>query len=114
MGELQSLEERMIPKIVDDAIQPLKQGTEQSLVLAGSTELVVAVLQQWMISYLCKRLLQLMTPEALVTNHKKIPSHYISHYLNCQSHFNLKDLIVRFHSNVTQEWNPRYDPPQYI
>lgn len=98
----------MIPDTVDLAVHTLKKETKQSLEISGSTQLVVTVLQQWLIMYLCKRLMQLMTPEALVTNHKKIPSHYICHYLHCQNHFNLKNLIEKFHADVTREWNPRY------
>ena len=46
-------------------------------------------------------------PKALVTNHKKLPNHYINHYLNQQSHFCLKDAVVGYHGNLVQEWNPK-------
>ena len=59
---------------------------------------VIAFLQQWLITYLCERLVQLMTPETLVINHKNIKSYYIDVYLNLQHHFSLKDLICDFHS----------------
>ena len=104
-GQLDKLTETSIPVVVDEALISFKQHKE--LNMSANTELVAGILQQWLINYLCKRLLQLMTPEALVTNHKKLPNHYINHYLNQQSHFCLKDAVVGYHGNLVQEWNPK-------
>lgn len=105
-GQLKDLAEVDIPEVVDEAMTFLKQdGVE--LDMTANTEIVTVLVQQWLITYLCKRLLQLMTPEALVTNHKKLPNHYISHYLNQQSHFSLKGVIVSYHSNLVQEWSAK-------
>ena len=37
--------------------------------------------------------MQLMTPEALVLNRKKLPVSYIINYIKYQKHFSLKSLI---------------------
>ena len=100
--QLRDLAVADIPHVVDEALTYLKQDEE--LHMSANTELVTGLLQQWLVMYLCKRLLQLMTPEALVTNHEKLPNHYISHYFNQQSHFSLKDTIVRYYSNL---WSPK-------
>ena len=94
--ELNLLKEADIPLLVDTALQQSKQCYQ----CTKDTKLVLSVLQQWLISYIYKRLMQLMTPEALVSNHEEIPSYYIMHYLNCQSHFSLKDLLQKFHANI--------------
>ena len=104
-GQLKDLAEADIPDVIDEAMIFLKQAGEPEA--TANTELVTVILQQWLVVYLCKRLLQLMTPEALVTNHAKIPGHYISHYLNQQSHFSLKDVVVSYYSNIVQEWSAR-------
>ena len=102
---LDKVEESDIPNMVEDAFVVLKEEKRER---TENNKLVLAVFQQWLMSHLCKRLMQLMTPEALVTYHEKIPNHYISHYLNCQSHFNLKDLLIRFHTIIKSELQPRY------
>ena len=66
---------------------------EEDQKVTSEIQFVIALLQQWLVMYLCKKLLQLMTPEALLNNHKKIPTHYISTYLSQQTHFSLKRLI---------------------
>ena len=54
---------------------------------------VISVLSQWLIGFLCKRLMQLMPLEALIVQNAVIPHHYIHHYLKFQAHFCLKDVI---------------------
>ncbi len=56
--------------------------------------LVIAVLEQWLVRYLTKRLMQLMTSEALVLHRRKIPSSYLRDYLMYGTHFSLKQLVV--------------------
>ena len=55
--------------------------------------LVVSILQHWLIRHLCKRLMQLMTPEAVSLHRKQIPASLIDNYLSHQQHFSLKKLI---------------------
>ena len=73
------------------AIAVLHSKEDQKI--TPETHFLIKLLQQWLVMYLCKKLMQLMTPEALLTNHKKIPTHYISTYLVHQSHFSLRQLI---------------------
>ena len=55
--------------------------------------LVIFILQHWLIHHLCKQLMQLMTPEAIILYHKEIPHLLIDNYLSHQQHFSLKKLI---------------------
>ena len=55
--------------------------------------LMISLILQWTVRYLCKALMQVMTPEAIVTFHKKIPSSYVLNYLEHQEHFSLERLI---------------------
>ena len=67
--------------------------SNEDLRITTEIQFVIVLLQQWLVMYLCKKLMQLMTPEALLTNHRKIPTHYISSYLSHQTHFSLRRLI---------------------
>ena len=102
------LEESNVPELLQIALSILKQQEPSQQLTDSNITLVHVLFQQWLVMHLYKRLMQLMTPEALVTNHKKIPPHYISHYLNYQCHFNLKALLVRYHTEMEQELNSRY------
>ena len=102
------LDESNVPELLQSALSILKQQEPSQQPTDSNNTLVHVLFQQWLVTHLYKRLLQLMTPEALITNHKKIPPHYISHYLNYQCHFNLKDLLVRYHTEMEQELNSRY------
>ena len=55
--------------------------------------LIVALIVQWLIRYLTKHLMHLLTPEALIINAKHIPNVLIKSYFEFQEHFNLKILI---------------------
>ena len=55
--------------------------------------LVVSILQQWLIRYLCKTLMQLMAPEAICLHRRKIPGSLIDNYLTNHQHFSLKKLL---------------------
>lgn len=94
---LQRLESNMILQRVEDAINDLEgnQNIERE-----SSKLIIFVMTQWLIAYMCKRLMQLMTPEALVTNYKKIPNFYVKIYLKFQSHFSLTNLIKKYYSSL--------------
>ena len=48
---------------------------------------------QWLAVYMCKRLLQLMTAEALTLARRRLPRWCVDCYLSYQNHFSLKDLI---------------------
>ena len=55
--------------------------------------LIISLIVQWTVRHLCKALMQVMTPEAIVTFHKKIPFSYVLNYLENQEHFSLEKLI---------------------
>ena len=57
--------------------------------------ILISILLNWLIRQACKRLMQIMTPEALAVQNQKIPRSYIQCYLQFQSHFSLKDLLIR-------------------
>ena len=48
---------------------------------------------QWLVQFLVKKVIQLLTPEGLVINHLKIPQNFVYSYLKTQEHFSLKELI---------------------
>ena len=59
--------------------------------------LVLFLLQHLLVRLLTKKLMNLMTTEALILNCDKIPSTYLENYLENQSHFSLKKAITNFH-----------------
>jgi len=81
--------------------------------LGASDEIcmVTTLMTQWLVRFMCKKLLQLMTPEALILKRKyvkgviimkhtyilcyrSIPLSYLETYLNFQNHFSIKELIT--------------------
>ena len=76
-----------------------KVSETEAQLLSREGIFIISLLQQWMIRCICKRLMQIMTPEALVLHHKSLPSSYIRNYLQCQHHFNLKNLISHYLSS---------------
>ena len=67
--------------------------------------LVVLLLQQWLVLYLTKRMMQLMTSEAFTEHRSKIPSPYLENYLAYQTHFSLSNLIRKYHSGLASKWS---------
>lgn len=55
--------------------------------------LIISALTQFLVRLLCKRLMQLMTSDALCVHHRSVPTSYIQNYLNYHNHFSLKSLI---------------------
>ncbi len=62
--------------------------------------LVIALLQQWLVRFLTKRLMQMMTSEALILHRNKIPFSYLKNYLNFNTHFSLLNLVESYHQAV--------------
>ena len=87
-----------IPLAVNKMLDHLLLAPDKCQSSDDNISFVTAVLLQWLVTYLSKKLMQLMTPEALLNNHKKSPSHYISAYLNHQNHFSLKEVIRKYQS----------------
>ena len=96
-SELKSLSHKFIEEATDEAFSKLfdlqKSADDKIPNLSLGAAAIICVLQQWLIRYLCKTLMQLLTPEALIYHRKKIPSSYVESYLNHQHHFSLLDLI---------------------
>ena len=76
---------------------PGHQGEGGQLDLTPEGCLVVSLLQQVLVRLLTKRLMNLMTTEAVVLNRNKIPYTYLEHYLSNQAHFSLKEAIKNYH-----------------
>jgi hypothetical protein len=70
-------------------------GYAQIRGISSESCFVVMVFVQWLVQYMCKHLLQLMTAEALTLHRKQIPLWCLNTYLRHQSHFCLKNLIER-------------------
>lgn len=60
--------------------------------------LVVFLVQQLLVRLFTKRLMQLMTTEAIILYKDKIPHSYLENYLHCQAHFSLKNVISKYHT----------------
>ena len=88
----------------DDAVHILNdiQRNDSPTVSVGAC-LIISLTLQWMVRHLCKTLMQVMTPEAVVVFDDKIPSTYLTHYLNHQEHFNLKKLINQYYQMMLNE-----------
>ena len=85
-----------IAVVIDEALDILHQPTDaDNLEVHTDALMVIAVLLQWLVSYLCKKLMQLVPPEAIPVHCGGIPTMYIRNYLEFQEHFSLKELIDR-------------------
>ena len=60
--------------------------------------LAISLLLQFLVCLMSKRMMQLMTPEAVILNRNKIPLFYLNHYLRFQAHFSLKEVISIYHN----------------
>lgn len=74
---------------------PNEKGTHLDLTPEGC--MVVSLLQQLLVRLLTKKLMNLMTTEAVILNRNKIPYSYMEIYLSCHSHFSLKEAISNLH-----------------
>ena len=86
--------------VVDEALQVLFNEShlhekDAPLQIYNHACLVISLMAQWLVSYLCKRLMQLLTPEALIVHLNQIPKCYIQSYLQLQEHFSLKNLLAK-------------------
>lgn len=96
---LESLTHQEAAKAVTEAfnlLHSVRRPEEKRLTQTGC--IVVSIIQQLLIRLFTKRLMNLMSAEALVINRSKIPCSYINNYLTCQAHFSLKDAIEHFHT----------------
>ena len=82
--------------VVDEALHVLFHPKEKDSPIEVNVNacLVISLLLQWLVRYLCRRLIQLLTPEALAVHLLKIPIVYVQSYLKLQEHFSLKNLLA--------------------
>ena len=103
-GLIEQLDHNLAARAVVDAINTLhtasKPEDQNKFDLSPEGCMVISLLQQWFVRYFCKKLMQLMTSEALILNRNKIPFSYLVNYLIYQNHFSLKDLIERYYNTL--------------
>ena len=98
-GLLPNITPQGVVRGVADAMQKLHEapspqgGNVPNVGLSSEGCMMVALGVQWLVRHLCKRLMQLMTPEALTVHRMKMDSSYLVNYLKHHSHFSLKVLI---------------------
>lgn len=95
---LDNLQSKNIISIVDEAFNCLYNGPhpknmELDFGIYTDTCTVIAIILQWLVMYLCKRLMQLVTPEALVIHNQEIPRYYSQFYMKFQEHFDFKRMV---------------------
>ena len=78
---------------VGEALDALHSSTGIVRFMDEDSCLIIAVAVQWLVRYVTKHLMHLLTPEALIINAKHIPNVLIKSYFEFQEHFNLKILI---------------------
>lgn len=93
-----SLLPKNVSPLVDEVLHilyhdPTAHKNNPPLMVHTDSCMVISLLLQWLSSYMIRRLLQLMTPEALIVNIKQIPVPYREMYLRFQEHFSIKELI---------------------
>ena len=96
--------------VVDEALHVLFHGPHPNnkdalIAIYEDACLVISLMVQWLVSYLCKRLMQLLTPEALIVHLYQIPKYLVQHYLQLQDHFSLKNLVTKqFQKLKENQW----------
>ena len=96
--------------VVDEALHVLFHGPHPNnkdalIAIYEDACLVISLMVQWLVSYLCKRLMQLLTPEAFIVHLSKIPKYYRESYLQLQEHFSLKNLVEKQHKKLKEsQW----------
>lgn len=82
--------------LLHSAPAPQEEGGQLDLTPEGC--MVVSLLQQILVRLLTKKLMNLMTTEAIILNRNKIPYSYLDNYLSNQAHFSLKEAITNYHT----------------
>ena len=78
---------------IGEALDAIHSPTGNVKMMAEDSCLVIAVIVQWLVRYVTKRLMHLLTPEALIVNAQQIPRPFMKAYFEFQKHFSLKNLI---------------------
>ena len=100
--EFQEMEKNSILGAIDGALSLLYYRQDPNLSMLELPEvyldscMVISLLQQWLTNHLCKKMLQVIKPEALLVHYKELKHH--QHFLRSytkQGHFCLKELIEK-------------------
>ena len=98
-------EQFCIEGAVGEALDALHSPTGDTVGMHEDSCLVIAVMVQWLVRYVTKRCMQLLTPEALAINAKYLPQTFVKDYFQFQEHFSLKDLIKNHYQMLSNnEW----------
>ncbi len=89
-----------IPEAINVLHKAVAHDRGEHLDVSPEGCLVIALLQQWLVRFLTKRLMQMMTSEALILHRNKIPFSYLKNYLNFHNHFSLLNLVESYHQAV--------------
>ena len=71
--------------------------SQEDPILTPDGYMVVSILIQVLVRLFVKKLMNLMTTEAVVLCHSKISSLYLENYLSNQAHFSLKEAISNYY-----------------
>ena len=77
-----------------------KKDREQVIALTPEGSMVLSFIQQLLIRLLTKRLMNLMSAEAVVLHRNKIPESYLNNYICHQAHFSLKIAIKIYYDTL--------------
>ena len=110
----QWISEAMELAYTGDAPPKTNSGKSDEYDILGASDgacMVTALITQWLVRFMCKKLMQLMTPETLILKRKyvmvrcvclirlsyfrSIPISYLKTYLSFQSHFSINELITQ-------------------
>ena len=61
--------------------------------MSPEINLVMDLIEQWLVHHMTKQLMQLMTTESIIVHREYIPAVYIDNYLTYQQHFSIKKLL---------------------
>jgi hypothetical protein len=95
---------------VNNAMKYLLSDDPNSIHITIEEQFVISVIGQWLVFYLCRRLLNLMTAEGFIFGHMKMPAWCVDSYLVDQNHFSLK-MIIDSHFHRLYEKDPHHLEP---
>ena len=61
--------------------------------MSPEINLVMDLMEQWLVHHMTKQLMQLMMTKAIIVYREHIPAVYINNYLTHQQHFSIKKLL---------------------
>ena len=88
-----NMNDQDIERCVRTAMEDLHGSHCEPVSVEKDSRLVIALISQWLVRYLARRALQLLTPEGLLKYHSRLPHSYINAFLDCEQHFSLKAVV---------------------